>query len=384
MAKGKIINFEKLCEFNYISKTNYDILIVDRIKKDIEKVYQEGYNIIIGVYLIEGFCQLAENPYQAIRDINEIKKFARDRKIDLRIISGRGEKFQGLPVISFFFDYNQRMVYEAFKFLISDNNLTNYNQNAKKFLFIGGSPDRLNRTYLLSKFYDENLLSQAEWSYFAPTLPSEIEWCRNCLKKYSDIEYEQFIKFVERSFDNRYQQTRPTENGYKLLHEYVDTDFEKSNSYIDPNIFNNTSFSIISEGPNPWSDDYGFVTEKTWRTIFLRHPFIFAGHPDQFRYLKKLGFKTFEEYMAFPEYAYIADNIQRYNTVMLNAKFFLDDMKKYQQQIKDDVEFNYQLFLKYIQKQDDFLKWLRTTYNVSDDDISHYFLRTGYSHLLVN
>ena len=382
MIKGKIINFEWLCDNNYFSHDRYDVFKIKKIKSDIEIAYKAGYNLIIALYLIDGFSHLLEKPDNYLNQISEIKKFVEDLKMDLIIISGQGESFPGLPVKSVFFDYTLRMVIESYKSFIGNDFFKN-NIDVEKFLFLGGAPDRENRTGLLSKFYDSNLLKYAEWSYFPPIGEKDKKWCRNCLSRYSDDEYQDFMKICERSFDNKYNDVLPYYYGFELFHDVVKTDFIKNASFIPPEIFAKTSFSIISEGPNFWSDDHYILTEKSWRTFLLKHPFIFAGHPDQFRYLKKLGFKTFEEYMKIKDYAYIENDNMRYDSVVVNTENFLKDMKNFKEQIEKDVIHNYNLFFEYVKKQDNFLKTMKNDYNVDQKEISFYFNRTGYEQLIV-
>ena len=382
-TKGKIINFEWMCDENYYSFEQYDPFKLTKMKGDINAALDKGYNLIVGLYLTDGFCHLLQRPEVFLEEIYVLKKLVDDASAKLILVSGQGENFPDLPVDYVFFDYTLRMVAESFKYLSKEKTFSTYNLESNKFLFLGGAPDRNNRTLLMSKFHDKNLLKKSEWSYFPPQSDKMKEWCRQCLIRYSDSEYEQFMMNCQRSFDDEYEKVLPYYSGMFSWYDVVQTYFIKNASYIDHNVFNNTAFSIISEGPNFWSDDNFFLTEKTWRTLLLNHPFIFAGHPDQFRYLKKLGFKTFEEYMLIKDYAYIEDEHKRLDAIVINTENFLKDIKHFNHEIEKDVKFNHELTLDYINKQDQFLKKLNTDYKIDKEEISFYFNRTGYEQLIV-
>ena len=58
------------------------------------------------------------------------------------------------------------------------------------------------------------------------------------------------------------------------------------------NIIFETFVENINQDIN--SDPLEFVSEKTWKAIFHRKPFIIVSIPYSLKYLKDLGFKTFD------------------------------------------------------------------------------------------
>jgi hypothetical protein len=151
---------------------------------------------------------------------------------------------------------------------------------------------------------------------------------------------------------------------------------------MDSKIFQDTAFSIISESTNYWDRNFDFVTEKTWRTVLHSHPFIFAGHPDQFVYLKNLGLRTFENYMKIKNYAYIEDENLRLDAIVENTKDFLINHSKYSENIQKDVQYNFSLFLNTVDDELKKLKNLMAAYGVDTLDVDYYFDRTGFDHLI--
>ena len=163
------------------------------------------------------------------------------------------------------------------------------------------------------------------------------------------------------------------------IRDSVNTKFYKRPGYLTPKVFEDTHFSILSEGPNFWSDDYDFVTEKTWRTIINRHPFIFAGPVEQFNYIKSLGFKTFENYLPIKDYAYIKDEDERLDAIVENTKYLLDN---HSQGIATDVEHNYKQYMELIKEQDILFTSLEKDMAVPRSEIDYYLDNEGLDHLI--
>lgn len=382
MKKAKIINFEWMID------TDQDIrpIILKYLFKEFKKFKLEGINTVIGLFSVEGIL-----PWDQSRNkeyFEEIKKYADVNDIKIILLSGLGEKFKQLdvPFECYYTPYLLRLTFNNYRYL---DIKTSHNITSKKFLFLGGCPTRNNRILLLSKFYENNLLDNADWSFFYPVLKEDRDLCRIFLKHYSDEEYDNFIKYAVKSPDQKYsnvikyfRDSGVMDNSLNWS-DVASSEFWLNPVYIDPSIFENTSFSIISEGPNCWSDDYEFITEKTWRTILYKHPFIFAGHPDQFRYLKNLGFKTFEEYFPIKDYAYIEDENKRLDAIVENVKFLInnDDVR---QQMTQDVQYNFDKFISYANSQELFLKKLKDEFSICDLEFDKNFNTLGFENLITD
>ena len=72
---------------------------------------------------------------------------------------------------------------------------------------------------------------------------------------------------------------------------------EKSSSYEwEKEILNTNSFlTIVTES----SDDFLFVTEKTFKAILLEQPFICLGYMTQNRILQEYGFELYDEIIDY-------------------------------------------------------------------------------------
>jgi len=378
MAKGKIINFEVLwdCEESILD------LYYLTFRKDVEQAALDGYDTILGIMLNEGI--LCYDNEQCIEIFDDLKEISKKLNIEIKLLSSLGGEFKRIkvPFEIIHYDYHARMIFNSYKHIDFD-----IYRNSNKFLFLGGVSTRLNRVGLLSKFYDQNMLSHAEWSFFTPIYQEDKQWCRDHLRKYSDNEYDAFINFCQRRFDDRYIGVNYLMHDSSQYHndlwfEIIDRDFFKSPGYINPTIFKNTIFSIVAEGPNFWDSIHEFITIITWRTIRNGHPFIFAGPVAQFEYIKKLGFRTFEEYLLIKDYAYIESDVERMDAVVTNTKYLLENYSSFKDLLDIDVEYNYNLFLKIIEEQDCILDHIEYDLGVQRSDIDYLLDGVGFDHLV--
>jgi hypothetical protein len=379
MYKGRIINFEWLCDYNRWTPDEFQHIAIKLIKKDIDAAIADKCNIIIGVYLLDGFLYQSHRYTQFVNLLNEIISYATNLGIEkIIIVSGQGEFIDTIPVESHFIDYNTRMIYNSYP--ISPNVVA-----GDKFLFLTGMPNRPNRIGLLSKFYDADLLKSAKWSFFAPWTELDKKWCRQHLSHYTDTQYDMFLKECEHSFDSKFETVKPyygTNNNNTDIqaHDMAQTEWCKSPAYVDSSVFNDTWFSIVSEGPNYWNDENRFVTEKLWRAVLHKQPFIFAGEPAQYHYLKSLGYRIFEEYLLIPNYGTIADEDERLNAVVANTKHWIENKHLYNMQ--QDTEHNYQLLLKEFDDKNKLLSQFETDYNIPKSEIDFYFNGIGYDRII--
>ena len=374
MKKGKIINFEFLWDFDTVIEIDATKILL----KDIEEAAKNGFNVILGIMLNEGI--LPYDTLSCVKMFEKLKLLETKLQIEIILVSAVGTKFKSIevPFQVIDFNYHARLVYNAY----ADKNFEK--RQSDKFLFLGGCSTRPNRIGLLSKFYNKNMLDNMEWSFFPPTYPADKNYCRNYLKDFSESEYMNFIKTVDKKFDNVYADVTYLIHDADQKHgdEWFDikkSDFFKSPGYIDQAIFRRTKFSIISEGPNFWSNNHEFITIITWRTIINRHPFIFAGHPDQFKYIKSLGFKTFEEYLCIPDYAYIENEQDRLSAVVENAKHLLNNFSS---EIYNDVEYNYNRYIEIISAQEKLFEHFIKDLGIDAEEIHYYLNQTGLAHLV--
>jgi hypothetical protein len=126
--------------------------------------------------------------------------------------------------------------------------------------------------------------------------------------------------------------------------------------------FHNTCLSIVTETfffyPKEGKDSYltvnignesssGFLSEKTFKPIIAKHPFIMVGRPGFLSLLKNCGYKTFHPFID-ETYDIIEDDYERMNhinneIVRLN-NFTEKEWLTWQEGVKNIVEYNHTHF----------------------------------------
>ena len=110
-------------------------------------------------------------------------------------------------------------------------------------------------------------------------------------------------------------------------------------------LYDNSYFSLISE--TLFVEPGRFITEKTYKSLFAGHPFIFIGQSGILRLLKEHGYKTFPE-MFDESYDDIEDHSERFNAVINEVIKFCNKSDEEKQEIYKTVlpsiEHNQKLF----------------------------------------
>lgn len=212
-----------------------------------------------------------------------------------------------------------------------------WNNTKTKGLWTIGRVERPHRAILMSKLWENNLLDRIDWSFY--TYPDNKDYIhKTLLSHYDDLTFEKFIKDCTRSLDF-------TAN--------TDDNFHSSGYPFDPNLYRNTSFSIVTESDFNIYDYHQpeftpKITEKTYRTVINRHPFICAWFPGMIKKLKSKGYRTFEEYTTNPNYNEIRNLDDRLNAMVTSIDTFHEQLNRPEvlEKVRADVEHNYQHYLK--------------------------------------
>jgi hypothetical protein len=126
--------------------------------------------------------------------------------------------------------------------------------------------------------------------------------------------------------------------------------YETPNNTLDDNIYINrfpeqvvkdTFFTVVSEAHCGDSDQTMFLSEKTFKVIGCRHPFLIMGNKDSMSMMRKIGYKTFdgfidERFDTLPTHErlnYIIDSIRK--TTMIKDKI------EWYKSMEDIIEYNY-------------------------------------------
>lgn len=310
---------------------------------------------VLGLMLADGFIH--QNPGDLINRIS--------KEVDLVIVPGLAGYNTDYPH-TIPFNFNLHTTYNSYK----GKDTVKWNSNSKKFLFLGGVPNRPNRIGLLNKFRLAGLLDNAEWTFFKPWTDEQEDWCRSYTCDYTELS--KLCRSIDEVYDtSKHYGTDPSEN-----------EWTKDTGWIDPRVFGNTALSIVSEGVGADDLSSKYLTEKTYRVFVQRHPFLHASNPEMFDYIKELGFKTFEEYMLIKDYAYLPNENDRLDAIVANTKYFLETYKERCTEIEQDIAHNYNLFFTLAMENVKIINGIQSKFNIDQSEMDRWFNQKGFGHLV--
>lgn len=385
--KAELVNFELW--FTYDEEHNQDKLDrlnIELVVADIkEAIAIKNVDCIIGLLLVDGFLYRDNQRFYSI--LKKIQEEAFSLGIvKLYLMPGICADYQdkldqqSLKYEILEWDFSVNQLYQSYKEKLDQ--VPEWNSSADKFLFLGGVPSRPNRIGLMSKYYDSKLLDRGEWSFFPPWTKDDQQWCREHLSHYTTDQYNAFLQYCDRAVDEKYVGSKDYSrvSGKEIAdRDLLDSPWLNDCGWMDPEIYRNTSVSIISEGScYPPAVDFKFLTEKIWRAVINNHPFIVADHPDRFTFMKTVGLKTFEEYLEVRDYAVIPDEADRLNTVVSNTTYFLNNVSKHKEQIINDIEHNKKIMFSILERDNKLIEWLRHDLSVSKSSIEKWLMAKDF------
>ena len=292
----------------------------------IEK-YQDTDAVLILDYLWENIHMHDKtNDYidKLTHFIKLLKGSRPDWKIFLLINAVNKNKHDKLALAQFddilYIDYFAYRTYEEILIHNKSTVIYRWPKNADKFLFLTGKPYRPNRIRLLYKLMQAGLKDKCIWSL--PSVSDDI----------SVIKIHSFLPELSRPDLDTFLQTFSRRLDKTLVKPY-------DSIVYDASIYAQTCFSLVSETTFT-STTSPFVTEKIYKSILNKHPFIVAGDTNLLSYLNTLGFVTFERFLPVRNYDTIDNTENRLNALVTNAKYFISNIKKNAVEIEEMVKHN--------------------------------------------
>lgn len=382
--KGRCINFELWYTEDHEQNLERITLTLEKlIRNDIDDAVRDGCNAILGLLLYEGFLYKNTNDfYDFLKRIYDygsskgIKKFVLvcgivwDYQAEL---DKRNLLYDIIP-----FDYSAFAMWQSYK----NYAIPYWNKFSNRFLYLGGVPSRTNRILLLSKFYDKGYLDpeKSKWSFFPPFTEEDKILCRNLLEHYSDDEYGKFLVAAENQIDERYSTVKKYSRASGIdwkKEKFLESDFFKDPNYINKSVFESTSISVIAEGHvYAPANDYRFLTEKTWRAVVNRHPFIMADNLQRKEFAKSLGLDLFEDFFRC-QY----DDHYHLDGVVDNVEHFLKIKNDCADKILEKIEHNFRVFFQIINNNESILFELKNTFDLKENEITYWFRQKSFDHL---
>lgn len=284
--------------------------------------------------------------------------------------------YLGYPVRILFYNHWQDMV-------VSHNtNVRDWTTSSrvdrcpdKKFLCYNGSP----RPHRLALLYHITRLGYLHHGLISAHLESHIE------------KYEHFEKALRHTFPDIATEATNLLVKEKVLPRLLDADMVSlkngidghSQLYLKIDHYEQTRFSIITEtaysnksvserlrdldinvgGP---TIPCAFPTEKTFKAILGRHPFVMISTAGMLSHLRHLGYMTFEPYID-ESYDRIEDDQERMLAALdqIQRLCELDDSQwhKFQQQVEHIVEHNVRHLINQARTKHAQKSWILTSHN---------------------
>lgn len=221
----------------------------------------------------------------------------------------------------------------------------------KKILFLNCQP-RLHRLAMISEIIDRNLWDDCILSFYTDS---------NDLGKFDCPENSLVLPNIKNRVDKNIDRIKPL---LPLTVTLDDNDFKNNLRWKikDIELAENTLFSLIGESSfynnmaliNKYDNlkfrccyfyPCVFISEKTWRAIRTKHPFIVSSIPRFLEGLRELGYKTFHPYIN-ESYDLIENEEERILAIMDEVerlcKMNDEETKKWLNSIQEITQYNYE------------------------------------------
>ena len=157
----------------------------------------------------------------------------------------------------------------------------------KKFLFLNRRW-RAHRTAMLALIFDQGLAGQGNISF--KQADDNPDWHSAVLTASSHYRDTEIVEVLRRQSDN-IKNSFPLDVDNLILDTHNDQTMMFS-KHMDT-YYKDTYFSIVTETNSDRFADGRFITEKTFKPIALRHPFLICGADKTLEALRHIGYKTF-------------------------------------------------------------------------------------------
>ena len=274
-------------------------------------------------YVIEK-CKTLGIPTQNVGSL-----FVRSNEVQ-RLVDDMNKKYNSNMFKSFEFFMLRDYYYNKYV----DNSIIDWNYKTEKSLCLFGKTSREIRTFALRDLVangdlnEDKMLWTLELSHFNKNLIDKIKRWMPDLEDY---------KKYERSFDDEL---------YKIYGEMGALGYP-----YDKELYKSTFMSFVFEtnaDRGSFFKDFDFITEKVWRPIFNKHPFmLIVSSQNIIDTINGYGMETFEQFYLDGEYdsKHLAKNISKYYNK------FRKYIKENTDQIHEIVEHNFKAYHNYIDKE---------------------------------
>lgn len=199
---------------------------------------------------------------------------------------------------------------------------------------------RPHRVLLAAELFKRDLVSKSYFSFEGNGTDDWLDYL--CLSwDWPEVVRQEFGKHRD-EFPIRLNITENRHNPVDFIEDDIKYHTDSYFSLITETVYHRAG----SRYHNPmleYLDDI-FITEKTYRAILFKHPFIIAGNPGSINALKQRGFKTFSPWID-ESYDLIENDTERLNAIVAEVErlcnFTDEQWIEWQNGIKEIVEHNF-------------------------------------------
>ncbi len=308
------------------TKVCFDNLYEGNITPIIHKIY----SAIEGTHILPSQCYFFSGALDSIKLHNE---FCENNNIKSRI------NVMSCNTWEYSLRKESKLTSNTYKVKVKDKLLVCFNRILR--------PHRLALVALLN---DANLLEKCYYSFFIDAT--------------YDGSSASLSAFLTRFKQNVTEETfsKVIENLKKLMPSLplkLNIDWTENANYVkadDLDFFENSYLSLVTETyffptvkQDQQPDDQSiFFSEKVYKPILMRHPFILACRPGALATLRQMGYKTFSTYID-ETYDTIENDNDRLNAIVIEitrlSKFTDEQWITWQTGVQDIVEHNYRILM---------------------------------------
>jgi len=232
-----------------------------------------------------------------------------------------GIKFKN--VILVLNDYNLEQKLIKFK---EKYNIEEYPKVINYSFYLTASSNNFYQTYRNYDLYTKHVNLSKPYKFVCLNRRLDLHRVILLSEIFDDIKTESLISFdkslitneVEKLFEIRPDIKTKFENlPDKVIADIVDIENVNGYKHDNEKLFLDSYISIVTE--TSFYIDNDFISEKIWKPLYKFHPFIVVGRPHLLKYLKDIGFKTFD-FLIDETYDTIEDNDLRMEAIIKEIK----------------------------------------------------------------
>lgn len=225
----------------------------------------------------------------------------------------------------------------------------------KLFLSYNRNTSRIHRLYLGAEVIRRNLLDRAFFSlYLGGVNPDDITDIAGEI----DYHWLHAHNYIPKSYKHIRQTLVDNIGLFPIRLNLRETDLQPFHIDDDLHYYNNSYFSVVTEtkffadvaGVYDTQLDCHLFSEKTYKPILGKHPFIHLGIPGSLRVLRESGYRTFHPFID-ETYDTVENDEARLETIMDEierlSKFTDDQWLEWQRNVQSIVEHNFNVLKDY-------------------------------------